>query len=131
MFERFRSRMPFERWRPEILRDYCNHGLLLNDGKYVLACPPPVEASIYRYSKDSTSDIYTEISTVRQPVMVLRAGRVREPDVFDLSASPTSPDLATHFPKGRETVLKHASHYIAMEEPEAVAAAIRAQSSYL
>jgi pimeloyl-ACP methyl ester carboxylesterase len=131
MFERFRSRMPFERWRPEILRDYCNYGLLPNDGKYVLACPPEVEASIYNYSKDPGSNIYAEVSTVRQPVMVLRAGRLRKPDVFELNASPTSPDLAAQFPNGRETVLQEASHYIAMEEPEAVAAAIRELTQHL
>jgi pimeloyl-ACP methyl ester carboxylesterase len=131
MFERFRSRMPFEQWRPEILRDYCDYGLLPRDGRYVLACPPQVEASIYHYSKDATSNIYEEVAAVRQPVTVMRAGKPRDPEVFDLSASPTAPDLAAQFPNGREVVMREASHYIAMEEPEAVAAAIRVLTSYL
>jgi len=62
---------------------------------------------------------------------VLRARRLRKPDVFELNASPTSPDLAAQFPNGRETVLQEASHYIAMEEPEAVAAEIRVLPQHL
>ena len=125
MFERFRSRPPFARWQPEILRDYCDFGVLPNGGGFVLACPPHVEASIYEYSKDTSSDIYLEISVVRQPVTILRAANTRKPDVFDLGASPTAPGLACHFAKGREIVLEDASHYIAMENPGLVAEEIR------
>ena len=53
MFERFKDRLPFARWRPEILRDYCDYGVLPRDGQFVLACPPAVEASIYENSKDA------------------------------------------------------------------------------
>ena len=125
MFERFHSRAPFKRWQPEILRDYCDYGLLPNGDGYVLACPPQVEASIYEHSKETAADIYTEIAMVRQPVTVMRAARTRQPYAFDLSASPTSPDLAAHFASNREVVLENATHYIAMEEPDLVAAEIR------
>jgi len=125
MFERFHSRMPFMRWRPEILHDYCEYGILPNGDGFVLACPPAAEASIYENSKASGSNIYPEIATVHHPVTVLRAGKTRMEDVFDLSASPTSPDLAAHFTNGREVVLPDASHYIAMEEPERVTEEIR------
>jgi len=125
MFERFRNRMPFANWRPEILRDYCEYGLLPNNGEFVLACPPAVEASIYLNSKEPGSNIYPEVAMVRHPVVVLRAGKTRNPETFDLSASPTAPDLASHFACGREIVLPGASHYIAMESPEKVAEEIR------
>jgi pimeloyl-ACP methyl ester carboxylesterase len=131
MIERFQSRTPFERWSPDILRDYCRYGLLPEDGQYVLACPPRVEASIYEHSRDAESDIYPEIVMVRQPVTVMRAGKARQQEVFDLSASPTAPDLAAHFSDGREVLLRDASHYIPMEEPGAVAGAIRALVSNL
>jgi pimeloyl-ACP methyl ester carboxylesterase len=120
MFERFKNRAPFASWRPEILRDYCEYGLLPDDGGFVLACPPAVEASIYLNSKEPGSNIYPEIATVRQPVVVLRAGKTRNAEIFDLSASPTAPDLASRFACGREVVLPDASHYIAMESPEKV-----------
>jgi len=125
MFARFQARMPFMRWRPEILRDYCNYGLLPNGDGFVLACPPQVEASIYENSKESGSNIYPEIAMVQQPVTVMRAGKTREPGVFNLAASPTSPDLASRFADGREVLLADASHYIAMEEPDRVADEIR------
>jgi pimeloyl-ACP methyl ester carboxylesterase len=126
MFERFRDRAPFANWRPEILHDYCEYGLLPQDGGYVLACPPAVEASIYLNSKEPGSNIYPEVAQVRQPVVVMRAGKTREPGVFDLSASPTAPDLAAKFANGREIVMADASHYIAMEWPERVVEEIRA-----
>jgi pimeloyl-ACP methyl ester carboxylesterase len=125
MFERFRNRPPFAKWRPEILRDYCEYGLLPHDGEFVLACPPAVEASIYLNSKEPGSNIYPEIARVQHPVVVMRAGKTRMVDVFDLSASPTAPDLASRFALGREEVLTDASHYIAMESPEKVVEAIR------
>ncbi len=125
MFERFKARPPFARWRPEILRDYCDFGLLPDNGRYVLACPPAVEASIYRNSKEPGSNIYAEVALVQHPVVVMRAGRERQNGIFDLAASPTAPDLASRFARGREVLLPEASHYIAMEQPEMVADEIR------
>jgi pimeloyl-ACP methyl ester carboxylesterase len=120
MFERFRDRPPFQDWRPEILRDYCNYGVLPNGDGYILACPPEVEASIYENSRTEGSNIYPDIAQVRHPVTIVRAGKSRQQEVLDLSASPTSPDLVTHFANASEIVLPEASHYIAMEEPELV-----------
>jgi pimeloyl-ACP methyl ester carboxylesterase len=125
MFERFESRPPFAGWRKQILRDYCEYGLLPKNGKFVLACPPAVEASIYHESKRRESNIYPEIASVSVPVVVMRADRERQPGVFELGASPTAPDLAAHFAKGRDVVLQGATHYIAMESPERVAEEIR------
>ena len=126
MFERFKDRAPFSRWRPEILRDYCDYGVVLRDGQLVLACPPAVEASIYEQSKEPPANPYWAIAKITQPVVVMRAGRTRVPGAaFDLSASPTSPQLASHFANGREIVLADASHYIAMESPELVVEEIR------
>jgi lipase len=124
MFARFKDRPPFANWRPEILRDYCDYGILPDNGGYVLACPPTVEASIYENSKQLEANIYPEIARVRHPVVVMRAACTRGPEVFDLGASPTAPDLASHFVNGREIVLPDATHYIAMECPDEVAAQI-------
>ena len=121
MFERFKARPPFAGWRPEILRDYCNFGVLPRDGKFVLACPPAVEASIYQTSREPASNIYAEVAQVTHPVVVMRAGTERQPGKFDLAASPTAVDLASRFAHGREVLLPEASHFIPMEEPEMVA----------
>jgi lipase len=120
MFERFKDRLPFAKWSPGILRDYCDYGLVREGDEYVLACPPAVEASIYENSKTAEANIYPEIAVVKQPVVVMRARRTRDPFIFELSASPTSPDLARHFAHGREIILEDATHFIAMEHPEQV-----------
>jgi pimeloyl-ACP methyl ester carboxylesterase len=125
MFERFRDRPPFQGWRPEILRDYCNYGVLPNGDGYVLACPPEVEASIYENSRTEGANIYPDIAHVPHPVTIIRAGKSRQQEALDLSASPTAPDLASHFANAHEIVLPDASHYIAMEEPELVVAEIK------
>ena len=120
MIGRFRERPPFARWKPDILRDYCRFGLLPENGHFVLACPPAVEASIYAESNAPESDIYKEIATVTQPVTVLRASVIRRPGAVNLSASPTAPDLACKFRNGRDVPLLDQSHFIPMEVPERV-----------
>jgi lipase len=126
MFERFHNRAPFASWRPEVLRDYCDFGLVPAPHGLVLACPPPVEASIYAESNAPETDIYPEVAAVAQPVTVMRAGTERHPGVFDLGASPTAADLAAKFRRGRDVVLPGQSHYIPMEVPERVAEEILA-----
>jgi pimeloyl-ACP methyl ester carboxylesterase len=125
MFERFRNRQPFARWRPEILHDYCQFGLLPGKDGLELACPPAFEASIYTESTAPEADLYPLIAGISAPVVVMRAGMERGAGAFDLSASPTAPDLASRFARGRDILLQGRSHYIPMEDPEAVAEEIR------
>lgn len=125
MIERFRSRLPFSRWHPQVLRDYCEFGILPRGSEFVLACPPEIEASIYHESRVRESNIYPEIERMELPVTVIRAGKTREPGVFDLSTSPTGPDLAAHFPQGHDMVFADCTHYIPMEAPERVVEQIR------
>lgn len=120
MIERFRNRPPFASWKPQVLRDYCEFGLLPGDHGLVLACPPPVEASIYAESNAPESDLYSEIPKIGQPVTVMRAGIERRPGVFELASSPTAADLAAKFRHGRDILLPGQSHYIPMEVPERV-----------
>ncbi len=120
MIERFQNRLPFSRWHPQVLRDYCEFGILPRGGDFALACPPDIEASIYHESRVPESGIYPEIGRIQQPVTVIRAGKTREAGVFDLSTSPTAPDLAAHFRRGRDMVFEDCTHYIPMEAPERV-----------
>lgn len=121
MWERFHERPPFVHWHPAVLRDYCEFGLLPCDGRFVLACPPDVEASIYEHSKEPASNLHPGIPSVGQPVVVLRGGVPYRPDVFDLYASPTAPGLAARFVHGRDVLLPDDDHYIPMESPDLVA----------
>lgn len=123
MYQRFADRLPFSRWRPEVLEDYCRYGLLPDpDGAgFRLACPGVVEASIYL--GNTQTDIHQLIPRVTVPVVVLRA-KGREPGdtaVMDFSKSPTWPGLAATFPFGRDLFTPDHSHFIPMEDPALVA----------
>ena len=121
MYERFSGRVPFSRWKPEVLRDYCEFGLLPNGNEFVLACPPEVERSIYGHSTEAEANLHPVIPSLRQPVVVVRGGIPWNGLTFDLDASPTDPGLAAKFPNGQDVFLEGRSHYIPMETPEIVA----------
>jgi pimeloyl-ACP methyl ester carboxylesterase len=125
MFERFRNRPPFATWQPQVLRDYCEYGVLPRGEEFVLACPPHVEAAIYSVSTAPETDLYPVIPEIEQPVTVVRASREWSLETFDLNASPTAPDLASKFPHGHDIALGGRNHYIPMESPELVAELIR------
>jgi len=105
-----------------VLRDYCEFGLLPEDGGMILACPPDVEASIYECSKEPETKLYEVLPSVSAPVLVLRAGYGTD---LPFSNSPTDPDLASRFPNGKDVVLKDLTHFIPMEAPRLVADFIR------
>lgn len=121
MYERFAGRVPFSRWKPEVLRDYCNFGIIPNGGEFILACPPAVERSIYGHSTEAEADLHPVIPSIRQPVMVVRGGIPFTAEFFNLDSSPTDPTLASQFPNARDLLLEGRSHYIPMETPEQVA----------
>ncbi len=125
MLESFRTRPPFRSWRPEALESYCAFALLPWNGRFTLACPPGLEASIYRGSNALDANLYPQIPSILQPVTVLRAGARPRLGVFDLSSSPTAPDLASKFQRGRDVFLPDNNHFIPMECPELVAGEIR------
>ncbi len=127
MFVRFQDRPPFNTWRVEVLRDYCEYGLLPapHGHGYVLACPPEIEAYVYKSSRlVENRDIYDAIAQVNVPVRVLRCGLGLTSSVEDLAASPTAPDLASHFARGEDVLLPDLSHFIPMEAPQVVADAV-------
>jgi lipase len=130
MFESFAGRPPFDAWDRDSLRDYCRYALLPAGEDYVLACPPDVEASIYEESPAVESNIYPEIATIDIPVHVVRAGRYRDPANV-MGTSPTAPDLAATFAKGRDTCLPDHSHFIPMEAPALTAKLIAEALSLL
>jgi pimeloyl-ACP methyl ester carboxylesterase len=127
MMERFADRPPFNAWSPGVLRDYCDYGLLpAEDGDgYVLACPPAFEAACYQTSSAVGSNIYAEIARIEQPTLVVRAVAGSREEGGGFSASPTVPDLATHFARGRDVEDREHTHFLPMESPAKTAAYIR------
>jgi pimeloyl-ACP methyl ester carboxylesterase len=127
MVARFRDRPPFNTWNPMVLRDYAEYGLLPNPAGEgcVLACPPAVEAASYTYGAAHSSNIYPEIARIQIPVTILRARPADDAGAFNLSASPTTPDLAARFAHGTDVPLPQYSHFLPMEAPELVAGYVR------
>lgn len=127
MEARFRDRTPYAAFAPEVLADYCNHGLLpAPDGDgYVLACPPAFEANVYMTAR-LHDGIYEDVAAVDVPVFVVRA-MVPPPDrgLMDFRYSPTWPGLAARFRRGRELHLADRTHFFPMEDPELAARLIR------
>jgi lipase len=130
MFDNFSARPPFAQWKPEVLRDYCEFGLLPAGAEFELACPPLVEASIYPQSVNPDSNLHASIPSILQPVVVIRGGVPWNVERFDLNSSPTDPDLASRFPNGRDIFLEGRSHFIPMETPDLVAAQIVSVTGY-
>ncbi len=120
MYERFRTRLPFSAFKPEILHDYCQYGLLPDGAEFVLACPPEIEAEIYRRWNRPEADISAELATIQQPTVIMRSGRLMQEEKFDLSASATDPKLASRIPNAQDVYLGEASHFIPMEYPSLI-----------
>ncbi len=128
MFERFSSRSPFSRWRPAVLRDYCDYGVEPDGaGGYRLACSPETEAGIYATSSlPENGLVYADLAGLEIPARVVRCGIARHgaEGAEMMLSSPTAPDLVTHFRHAEDVVLADTSHFIPMEAPERVAALI-------
>ena len=127
MFERFESRHPYSLFDRDVLRDYCEYGLLPapdGEGGYVLACPPELEASIYMTSR-TPMKIFERVGAVDVPVLVVRAMEpAAERDPMDFSASPTWPELARHFPQAVDLQIPELTHFMPMQAPARMAALV-------
>ncbi len=131
MFERFADRVPFATWNRQVLRDYCDYGLLPNpEGPgLVLACPPAFEAAVYMASAGNGA-VYDSVRAVNVPVFVVRAMAPRaDRDIMDFRYSPTWPELAKQFRHGRELHLPERTHFLPMEDPGMVAELINEPSA--
>lgn len=124
MFYHMENRGSYAIWNQQVLRDYCDYGILPNPdgGDYGLACPPEIEAAIYMGS--SGRDIYDKIDTISIPVKVLRARQrtgERNHQQMDFSTSPTWSGLAERFQHGEDIPLPELTHFIPMQDPQLVA----------
>lgn len=120
MIARFFDRLPYSSWRPDILEDYCRYGLLPSvAGGLELACPPHLEASAYL--GNAGTDIYPLLGHIACPVTVLRARNAERTSELDFSVSPTWPELASQFRRGRDMQWPELTHFIPMQAPERLA----------
>jgi len=118
MAERFASRPPYSVFDPQALRDYCEHGLRPADSGsgFQLCCDPAFEAQVYPLARNLPG-IYACIRAIEVPVTVVRA-RPQDPSIlpWDPLGSPTWPELAGEFRRGRDLLTTH-THMMPMEDP--------------
>ena len=128
MMQRLANKSAFPLFDPQVFRDYCGHGLLpAPDGGLQLACPPEIEASVYRASR-SNPDIFASVDKVDVPVLVVRAKAPQGArGIMDFASSPTWPGLAGRFKQGREIHRPDTTHFIPMQIPDEVIALIKAE----
>ncbi len=128
MFSAFKDRHPFSLWRPDVLMDYCQYGLLaVDDGEgFILACPPYLEASVYEGFR--SLDPYPLVKRITLPVAILRAQMASDDvtSVRDFANSPTWPGLVDVFPDAQEVHMPELSHFMPMQDPQRMAEYIAA-----
>ncbi len=136
MFDHFKNRLPYCLWQEDILRDYCDYGLLPNDSQtdaqtdgeaaFQLACPPILEASVYLGF--NCVNPYPLVDKITCPVHILRAPGLQEGGEMDFTVSPTWDGLVGRFANGRETYLPDLTHFMPMQDPLLVASLIKKRS---
>lgn len=122
-YDRLKDTVPFNAWKEEALRDYCEYGLLpLPAGGFELACPPTVEGAIY--DNNFRTDVSAVLKTLDVPITVIRAG-IR-PQSTDNRPKPFWAGLAEYLPQAEDVLMDNCTHTIPMEDPSAVARYIQA-----
>ncbi len=118
MFLSYRDRSPFKTWREEVLWAYIEEGTFLrSDGHVELKCPGTIEAEIFDHAP--TSDGFSVLPRVRIPVLLVRGG---SSEAFPEASAEQALAL---LPNARLTVIPDTTHFVPMEEPEAIVQAAR------
>jgi pimeloyl-ACP methyl ester carboxylesterase len=115
----FHGRGPFARWTDEALDLYVEHGFRDGTkGTRRLACPPEVEAEFYRTA--GLHGAWDRLPEIRCPVgLVVGADSHSHTPEF-------ATGLLTRFGHGSLSTVLGCTHFVPMEDPEAVAAVVGA-----
>jgi lipase len=113
MFRNLENKPPFDTWRRDILRDYCEHGTRPAAGGGVeLKCSPEIEAEFYARSREYAG--LPLILKSRSPLLVIFGEKSDSPG----NAIPDK--IAAQLKNGRVVTVAGASHFLPMEQPEEV-----------
>ncbi|WP_025898959.1 alpha/beta hydrolase [Sneathiella glossodoripedis] len=128
MRDRYKDRIPYSLWQPEVMEDYCKYGVKPvlgresdTDREVTLCCHPETETSIYM--AHHSRDLSANLKEIVIPTKVLRGEvkELRQGDKIDFLASPTWPELASQFPNGTDCYLPELTHFIPMQDPQLTA----------
>ncbi|MEX1207581.1 MAG: alpha/beta hydrolase [Acidimicrobiia bacterium] len=116
-FESFHGRGPFARWTDESLRLYVEHGTVESaDGGRTLACPPEIEAGFYRAA--TAHGAWDRLGEIGCPVTVV-VGEHSDSHTPEFGVS-----LTSRFRNAELRTIEGATHFVPMENPDAVADAV-------
>jgi lipase len=111
MFSNFENKPPYNTWRKEVLRDYCEFGTRsTSDGKRELRCTPEVEAKFYETARDF--DGLVRILRCTSPLLVLFGAR------GDSLGASLSGKVARGLKHGRVIDVEDTGHFLPMEKPD-------------
>lgn len=114
MFRNFDRKPPYDTWRKDMLRDYCDFGgRPALDGRHELKCAPEIEARFYMTSRDF--DGLGRILRAPIPLLILFGAR------SDSLAVSLAEKIAAQRRSGRVETIADAGHFLPMEKPELVA----------
>ena len=120
----WQARDSFPLFQPRIFADYCQYGVEPADEGVRLCCEPEIEARVYMLAR-SNGAVYESVRHLNIPVTVVRAQEAAPDAGMNWAASPTWPGLADEFPCGRDVYWPHCTHFVPMQEADAVIALIR------
>ncbi|GMQ86396.1 MAG: alpha/beta hydrolase [Acidimicrobiia bacterium] len=114
----FRGKGPFATWGENVLEAYVDGAMRATDDGLVLKCSPETEAEIYRVGL--SHDTWDRLGSITRPVTLIVGAMSTTHRGSYLEA------LTARFGEARLDIVPEASHFVPMEVPGAVAAAIAA-----
>ena len=111
----FQAKKAFARWEPQVLKDYVDHGMEIEDGKCSLSFSREVETAIYNTLPDNL-DRLLRTHPVKCPVSFIGGESSKEMKQVGMT-------MTNKLARGRITMLE-GSHLFPMERPLQTAAAI-------
>lgn len=115
VFQSYRGRGAFAKWRDDVLRIYVDHGFADDPSGVHLKCPPAIEAQVFAMSTDY--DVWGTLERVSVPALLVRGA------ASDALSARDAAEAFRRLPNGKLLTFD-GTHMFPMETPEAVAAAI-------
>ncbi len=114
MFQNFDRKPPYNTWRKDMLRAYCEYGTRPDaEGRRELKCAPEIEARFYETSRD-----FAGVGVIRRAEAPLQVLFGVNSDSLGITLSD---QIAARLRHGRVVNVPDTGHFMPMEKPEEVA----------